>query len=123
MLTVGAPGSCLGSALPLTHEPLAIICVTEASSVNVSVQPLLNVTEDCTKLLSFICTVGQLLVELELPLLEELLDVLAVLVPERWQATSSTLPSTKATIEKTMKRVECDLILRITSLKPKCFCA
>src|SRR5579875_1953422 len=110
---LGAPGSCLGSALPLTQEPFMMIWVTAASSVNVNVQPLLRVTEDCAKLLSVICTVGQLLVllePLELLLLDELPPELAVGVPGRWQATRSMLPNAKAIREKMIKRMGDDFI-------------
>src|SRR5579875_1483943 len=109
---LGAPGSCLGSALPLTQEPFMMIWVTATSSVNVNVQPLLRVTEDCAKLLSVICTVGQLLVLLEL-LLDELPPELAVGVPGRWQATRNMLPNAKAIKEKMIKRMEDDFICEL----------
>jgi hypothetical protein len=50
LLTGGAPGSCDVAATPFTQLPLLILWTTATSSVRVSVPPLLNVTDDWTKL-------------------------------------------------------------------------
>src|SRR6266568_3407336 len=48
-LTVGAPLSVIGLAVPFTQEPFMILCVTAASSIRFRLLPLLIVTDDCTK--------------------------------------------------------------------------
>jgi hypothetical protein len=87
-----------------------MIWTTDASSTSVSILPLLIVTEDCKKFESPKCTVAPLLPlllgvdelllgELLLDELEELPEVLAVLVPGRWQAASRKLPRARTMSE------------------------
>src|SRR5581483_125827 len=57
-LTVGAPLSTDGLAVPLIQLPLTMTCGDAASSTRLSLSPFLRVTELCTKLAPLICTVG-----------------------------------------------------------------
>src|SRR6266702_5685830 len=49
LLTAGAPGSAIGLGVPLTQEPLLMICVTAASSIRLRLLLLLIVTDGCVK--------------------------------------------------------------------------
>src|SRR5690348_4494831 len=105
---VGAPGSLVVTWLPLlSHMPLLIMCSTCTSSINVSFEPLVILTQGVTKLLADICTEPVAHPPAPPPPLEEVglaPPLLASGVPGLAQAASRTLPSARMTSTMPMIR-------------------
>src|SRR5579859_6314557 len=97
---VGAPGSLFVTWLPLlSHMPLLIMCSTCTSSISVSFEPLVILTQGVTKLLADICT-DPVAHPPDPPPLEEvgvLPPLFASGVPGLAQAANRTLPSARMT--------------------------
>src|SRR5690242_20737652 len=115
---VGAPGSLVVTWLPLlSHMPLSIMCSTCTSSISVSFEPLVILTQGVTKLLADICT--DPVAHPPDPPVEEvgvLPPLFASGEPGLAQAASRTLPSARmtSTMPKIRRRFLFMMVLPLT---------